>query len=254
MTIAPAVAVQLVVLAKRPRPGRVKTRLSPTYAPAQAAELAAAALGDTLEAAAATPCARRVLAFDCPPGAWLPAGFTLVRQRGDGLGERLRNAIADAYSSQPLPVLLIGMDTPQLDAEMLTDTARRLASRPRGAVLGPATDGGFWAIGLCTPHGDAFSGVPMSTATTCHEQRRQLTRLGYRVGTLPPLTDVDDPASAVAVAATAPDTRFAAFLASTRRVGKPGAASSGSVAGRPLTRRVRTRDVVKGTVTSRKRD
>lgn len=217
MTVASNVPVQLLVLAKCPRPGRVKTRLSPAYTPRQAAELAAAALRDTLDAVAAARCAGRVLAFDGPPGGWLPAGFTFVRQRGDGLVERLRYAIADTYARHPLPVLLVGMDTPQVTPGMLESAARSLVSGPYDAVLGPATDGGFWTIGMGVPHPDAFSGVPMSEASTCREQRRQLNRLHLRVGILPPLTDVDDPATAEAVAGSRPDSRFATCLASLRR-------------------------------------
>ncbi|MGH3098391.1 MAG: TIGR04282 family arsenosugar biosynthesis glycosyltransferase [Streptosporangiales bacterium] len=216
MTAASAAPVQLVLLAKRPRPGRVKTRLSPTYTPRQAADLAAAALQDTIDAVAAARCVGRVLAFDGPPGGWLPAGFGFVRQRGDGLAERLRYAIADAYARHPLAVLLVGMDTPQVTPAMLESAARSLVSSPYDAVLGPATDGGFWTIGMRRPHHAAFSGVPMSTATTCREQLRQLAHLRLRVGILRPLTDVDDAATAEAVAAIAPRSRFAACLGALR--------------------------------------
>jgi rSAM/selenodomain-associated transferase 1 len=209
--------VQLLVLAKLPRPGRVKTRLSPPYTPSQAAKLAAAALRDTLEAVAATRCARRVLAFDGPPGAWLPAGFAPIHQRGDGLAQRLGNAIMDAYAQHPIPVLLVGMDTPQLDTSILEGAAESLVAGPQDAVLGPATDGGFWTIGLNRPHPDTFSNVEMSVATTCRQQHQQLTQLGFRVGTLPVFTDVDDAETAEAVAAEAPDSWFAARLAAIRR-------------------------------------
>lgn len=228
------VGVQILVLAKRPRPGRVKTRLTPAYTAPQAAALAAAALADTLDAVADTRCAARVLAFDDSPDGWLPAGFTFVRQRGDGLAERLNNAIADAHARNPLPTLLVGMDTPQLDAGKLTGAARRLVSGPYDAVLGPATDGGFWAIGMGSPHPDAFSRVPMSTATTCRAQLQQLTRLGFRVSELPPLTDVDDATTATAVAASAPGSRFAARLATFQNAEHP--STDGTA------RRVRTGD------------
>ncbi len=217
MTADFVLPVQLLVLAKLPRPGRVKTRLSPPYTQPQAAELAAAALRDTLEAVAATRCTRCVLAFDGPPGAWLPAGFTLIRQRGNGLAERLGNAFADAYAKHPVPVLLVGMDTPQLDTSILEQAAQSLVAGPHDAVLGPATDGGFWTIGLTRPHPETFSNVGMSTESTCREQHQQLTRLGFRVDTLPALTDVDDEKTADAVAAEAPRSWFAAQLAAIRQ-------------------------------------
>src|SRR5204862_7452342 len=79
----------LVVMAKEPLPGRVKTRLCPPLQPEQAAALAEAALADTLAAVAWTPARRRVLVLDGSPGPWLRPGFEVIEQRGDGLAERL---------------------------------------------------------------------------------------------------------------------------------------------------------------------
>ncbi|MFG1701752.1 DUF2064 domain-containing protein [Nonomuraea sp. M3C6] len=147
---------QIVVL-KRPRPGRVKTRLTPPYTPAEAAEPAAAALDDTLDAVAATPAAARVLAID----------------------------------------------------DLLTQAAAALEEHE--AVFGPATDGGFWLLGLRRPDPALLLGVPMSRPDTGEAQLRRLR--GLSVATLPPLTDVDDAADAREVAGLAPHTRFAATLA-----------------------------------------
>lgn len=205
--------IQLVVLAKRPVPGRVKTRLTPPYQPSEAASLAAASLRDTLDAVAATPVAARVLAFDSAPGRWLRRGYTDLRQRGEGLDERLDAVFVDAYARRPLPVLLVGMDTPQLDATLLADAARQLLDGDADAVLGPASDGGFWTAGLRRPCAGAFSGVPMSVPTTYREQLRRLRSLGMRVRRLATHTDVDDAGTAHAVAAVAPDTWFARRLA-----------------------------------------
>ncbi|MBA2767522.1 MAG: hypothetical protein H0U35_00015 [Sporichthyaceae bacterium] len=89
---------QIVVLAKAPVPGRVKTRLSPTYSPVEAAELALAALLDTLDAVCDAPASRRFLAMD---GDFLnapPDGIEVLHQRGDGLAERIDYALADAFT------------------------------------------------------------------------------------------------------------------------------------------------------------
>ncbi|CAM5579726.1 hypothetical protein SVIOM342S_07620 [Streptomyces violaceorubidus] len=84
----------LLVIAKQPRPGRVKTRLTPPFTPAEAAALAEAALADTLGAVAATPARRRVLVLDGDPGPWLPPGFDVVPQGAGGLDARLADAFA----------------------------------------------------------------------------------------------------------------------------------------------------------------
>ena len=203
---APAPA--LAVIAKAPVAGRVKTRLCPPCTPQQAAALARAALQDTLAAVAATPTHRRVLVLEGEPGDWLPEGFEVIPQRGDGLAERL----ADAFATIGEPTLLVGMDTPQVTPELLIGGTARLRSGDVDAIQGDATDGGYWAIGLVKPDPAALRGVPMSADHTGAAQRARLAELGLRVGDLPPLRDVDGIEDAVAVAAAAPGSRFAATL------------------------------------------
>ena len=200
-----------MVLAKAPRPGRSKTRLCPPCTPRDAAALARAALADTLDAVLATPAARRVLVLDGPVGDWLAPGVEVVVQRGGGLDERLAHAFADVGG----PALLVGMDTPQVTAGDLARGLERLAAPGVDAVLGPAIDGGYWAIGLREAQPRAFLGVPMSTARTNRAQHERLRRLGLRVALLPALRDVDRIADARAVAALAPAGRFARALALT---------------------------------------
>jgi len=201
-------APALLVIAKEPVAGRVKTRLCPPCTPDQAARLARAALEDTLSACdRAAAGARRVLVLAGRPGPWLPPGWEVVPQRGGGLAARLAAAFADAGG----PAFLVGMDTPQVSPGMLADG---LASLHRaGAVFGPALDGGYWAIGLREPDPAVFAGVPMSRVYTGAIERARLAALGLRTVDLPPLRDVDDIAAARAVGAEAPATRFAAALA-----------------------------------------
>lgn len=194
----------LLVIAKEPRPGRVKTRLTPPFTPRQAASLAEAALVDTLLAVAATPARRRVLVLEGAPGPWLPPGIDVVPQCGGGLDERLAAAFADCAG----PALLIGMDTPQVTPELLT-----VDFAGCDAYFGPAEDGGFWALGLAVPDPDLVRGVPMSSAATGAAQRERLTAAGLRVRDLPRLRDVDTAYDAGLVAAAAPRGRFAAELA-----------------------------------------
>lgn len=201
--------VALILLAKEPIAGRVKTRLCPPCTPDEAAELAAAALADTLAAVASTPARRRVLALDGSPGRWIPDGFEVVPQAKGGLDERL----AAAFRAVGGPAFLVGMDTPQVSPGLLQRSLAALEGDGTEAVLGPATDGGYWAIGLCEPRADVFAGVPMSTPLTARAQRARLQALGIRWRELTPLRDVDTIADARAVARDHPRTRFAAALA-----------------------------------------
>ncbi|MFG3659176.1 DUF2064 domain-containing protein [Streptomyces sp. NPDC047706] len=197
----------LLVIAKEPRSGRVKTRLTPPFTPAEAAALAEAALVDTLHAVAATPARRRVLVLDGRPGPWLPPGFDVVPQCAGGLDERLAAAFAGCAG----PALLIGMDTPQVTPELLTVDFARC-----DAYFGPAEDGGFWALGLAEPAPELLRGVPMSTPVTGAVQHDRLTSAGLRVRELPRLRDVDTAADVAAVAELAPRGRFAAEVARLR--------------------------------------
>ncbi|HEY9374376.1 TIGR04282 family arsenosugar biosynthesis glycosyltransferase [Streptomyces sp.] len=193
----------LLVIAKEPLPGRVKTRLTPPFTPAQAASLAEAALADTLATAARIPAARRVLVLDGRPGPWLPPGFEVVPQAPGGLDERL----AAAFAACDGPALLIGMDTPQVTPELLAPALRWDAY---DAWFGPAADGGFWALGLAAPDPALLLGVPMSRPDTGSVQYERLRAAGLRIGGLPVVRDVDTAADARRVAAQAPGTRFAA--------------------------------------------
>jgi uncharacterized protein len=198
----------LLVIAKEPLPGRVKTRLTPPCTPAQAASLARAAIEDTLAAALAVQRpARRVLVLDGEPGGWVPDGFEVIAQRGDGLAERLAAAFEDAGA----PAFLVGMDTPQVTPGLLE--AGLDAVLADDAVFGAALDGGYWGIGLREADARAFDGVPMSEDNTGAVQRARLAILGLRTAILPPLRDIDTIEDARAVAREAPGGRFAAALA-----------------------------------------
>jgi len=199
--------VTLVVLAKAPVPGRVKTRLMTELTGAQAAEVAAAALADTVQAALAVPGARVVIALDGPPPGWLPPGVPVLPQRGVGLAERIDAALSDAHALAGGPLLLVGMDTPQLAPADLMAACAALHAGP--AVLGPAEDGGWWLLGLREPAPGLLTGVPMSSASTGSDTFARLVRAGLAPVVLRAIRDVDTPDDARAVARLAPGTRFA---------------------------------------------
>ncbi|MFF5289904.1 TIGR04282 family arsenosugar biosynthesis glycosyltransferase [Paractinoplanes globisporus] len=202
-------SARIIVLAKVPVPGRVKTRLCPPCTPEQAARVAAAALADTIDAVGDAG----ILVTDRPCPA--PPGWATALQHGGPLPERLANAFADTRTPGTA-TLLIGMDTPQLTVEHL-DAARRLLGEPGGpdAVLGRADDGGWWALGLRdATHAEVLRDVPTSTGTTGRRTYEALRQRGLRVAELPRLRDVDTAADALAVAALCPPgRRFPAVVA-----------------------------------------
>lgn len=200
--------VTLMVIAKSPRPGRVKTRLCPPMSPEEAAAIAEAALADTLEVIGAVRARRHVLFLEGPVGPWLPPGFDVLPQSGGALDERLTNAFAAVDG----PGFLVGMDTPQLTTGHISNAVDTLLDGAVDAVLGPATDGGWWGIGMRAPDPAVFFGVEMSTAHTCKQQRARLASLGLHTEMLDELRDVDDFDDALAVAALAPSSRFARTL------------------------------------------
>ncbi|TDQ64909.1 hypothetical protein EV188_101157 [Actinomycetospora succinea] len=225
-TSAPVTRVVLV-LAKAPVAGRVKTRLTTATTPAGAAGIAAAALLDTLDAARAVRDAQVVVALAGDPAeaerrdeiATALAGTVVVPQRGDTLGERITAAHDDVADAFPGAVSVqIGMDTPQVDPVLLTD-ALDLVTTDADAALGPALDGGWWALALADPRrAGLIADVPTSRDDTGARTLAEL-RAGHagltpsRVLELPALSDVDTPDDAVAVADLAPTGRFARAVA-----------------------------------------
>lgn len=209
-------ATTLLVVAKAPIAGRAKTRLQTAMSAVDAAQLAAASLLDTLGAVLSSPVARRVVALtgdldDAERGAEIADAlreFDVIAQRGPDFAHRLANAHADTAELTGLPVLQIGMDTPQVDADLLGASARLLGESD--AMLGLASDGGWWALGVHTPGSAAvLTTVPMSTETTGADTLAALRRSGAHVVSLPVLTDVDHPADIGPVCtATRPGSHF----------------------------------------------
>ncbi len=214
-------ASTLIVIAKAPVAGRVKTRMCPPLTYAEAAHVAGAALVDTLGAALRSRARRVAIALDgdlgeCPRDVHVllqehRGRCSVFRQRGEGLAARIANAFDDVGDA----AALIGMDTPQVSPTTLNLALGNL--RTHDAVLGLSDDGGYWLIGLNDPHASVFDGVAMSTSSTGSDQHERLLMRGLRVGLLPTLIDVDDIASGSYVARSAPDSAFARALRSVQR-------------------------------------
>jgi uncharacterized protein len=178
----------MMVIAKTPVAGRVKTRLCPPLSLDQACAVAWACLLDTLDTASLVPASRHVLVLDGEPGPWIPDCFEVIAQRGVGLAERLTAAFTDVDD----PGIVIAMDTPQVTAEHLSAGLRALAEGA-DSVLGMAEDGGYWVIGLRrdVDRVAVFANVPMSTSQTGKAQLHQLESLRLRTVLLPSYRDID---------------------------------------------------------------
>lgn len=208
--------VTVLVVAKAPVPGQAKTRLARAVGDRVAAEIAAAALLDTLDAVAAAPVAARVVALTGELDGTVYAAeirhrlesFTVIGQRGRDFADRLANAHADAADG--CPVLQIGMDTPQVTAGLLAGCGRRLCEAP--AVLGLASDGGWWVLGLRTPTtAECLRTVPMSQPDTGALTLKALRGTGIDVTLTGELADFDVADDIAAVRdACGPASRFAA--------------------------------------------
>ena len=209
----------VLVIAKAPVAGLVKTRLTPPVTPGQAARIAAAALLDTLDAArAASPRVVVAMAGRLTYAEYASelraalATTTVLEQRGATFGDRIANAHTDvAALGCPGAVLQIGGDTPQLTAQLLADAVVQLSTVD--AVLGPAKDGGWWALGVRDPAAaEAVRMVPMSREDTGERTLKVLQSNGLRVALLPELSDVDTMADAMRVARCWPVGRFSAAV------------------------------------------
>ncbi|MET0822177.1 MAG: DUF2064 domain-containing protein [Aeromicrobium sp.] len=209
-------APTLLVVAKAPVPGEAKTRIAQTVGDEVAADLAAAALLDTLTTATAvgwpvvvamTGDLARAARADEIRAALEP--LRVVPQRGDGLGERLANAHVDAAAGSSAGVVQVGMDTPQLLVADYLDAGRTVELG--SIVVGPATDGGWWLLGLPDPSLAAeLADVEMSTSDT---GARTVEALGGDVVMLRTLPDMDTWDDAVAIAGSVPISRLADAVA-----------------------------------------
>lgn len=187
--------MNVLVMAKAPVAGRVKTRLCPPCTPEEAAEIAEAALADTLAAVAGCGADRRIVALEGAPGDWLPPGFDVVPQCAGSFDLRL----TAAWATTDGPAVQIGMDTPQVTPALLDDALATLDDHT--AALGPAVDGGWWALALRRPEPQAFVGIAMSTPRTGRDQLARIRSLGHDVALLPWLVDLDTVADLDAVSA-----------------------------------------------------
>lgn len=189
---------RLVIFAKAPQAGQVKTRLISALGASGAAALAHRLLGHALtQATAADLQAVELCASPAPQDpAWqgveIPAVVTLASQGEGDLGERMARAVARVIGQHECPVMLMGTDCPALTSACLNEAALQLMRHD--AVLLPARDGGYVLIGLKAPCPELFSDMPWSSSVVASETLRRMAALGLRVWQGPTLQDIDEPA------------------------------------------------------------
>ncbi len=197
----------VLIMAKAPRPGTVRTRLHPMLGPDGCAALAEQLIRHTASVAAGVGGVTVFAAAD-PPDALgevsglVPGSVRLLLQQGTNLGERLATATSEVLGRGQRPVVVVGTDAPTLTAERLTAAFRELA-RGRDLVFGPACDGGYYLAGLNEPAPELFALDPAVWGgnRVLAASLAAARRAGLDAGSLPALRDLDTPADAEALLA-----------------------------------------------------
>ncbi len=186
----------LVVVAKAPVPGEVKTRLIPHFTPAEAADLYRCFLEDRITGIRSLQGMDQAVAFTPADARETFAGLTgngfkLLAQKGENLGQRLNHIFLEKLARGYDAVSIIDSDTPDLPAAIVEQSFRILMSGGVDAVFGPCDDGGYYLVGLRRPHPELFEDIPWSTAAVLTVTLEKATRLGVRTKLLPGWNDLD---------------------------------------------------------------
>jgi uncharacterized protein len=186
----------LLLFAKQPVPGAVKTRLSPAISAADAAELYGCMLADTVAVVAGLQGTTLVLCYAPAPGAaaYFRENFPTVQQfpqEGDDLGERLSNAFALLFARGFTAVAAIGSDAPHVPPAYLAEAFRLVATAAADVVFGPADDGGYYLVAMPTLHSRLFRDIPWSCQDTLAASEAVAADLGLQVRRLPLWHDLD---------------------------------------------------------------
>ena len=164
----------LLIFARQPVPGRVKTRLAPPLSNLQAAELYRCMLEDVLAWASSLPDVKKYIFYDGgaeAPGYFAEAapGLVCLPQRGKDLGERMAEAFRETFAMGHAQALIIGTDSPDLPSVFIEEAFARLQRGECDAVFGPTMDGGYYLVGMSRLHRELFSGISWSSAAVLQE-------------------------------------------------------------------------------------
>lgn len=188
-------ALPLVLMARLPIPGQVKTRLAESIGAGQACAIYRACVEHAVEQIRQVPSPAQAVVAVADPGGldqarrWLGPDLTLWQQQGDDLSARLQSVFDRAARERCAGAIVLASDTPELSTELLCEAAAALETHQ--AVIGPATDGGYYLLGLrrCPPA--FFSHMPWSTERVLSETEYRLRTLGWSCRSLAPLADLD---------------------------------------------------------------
>lgn len=185
----------LIVFAKEPEAGKVKTRLQGYLSKDMCVKLYKAFLKDTLELVRAIKCFDKVLAYD--PSTLEPKylktiarDFMFYKQNGRNLGEKMHNAFKFVQERNNVKVVIIGSDSPNLPLNYIKEAYRRLDRSD--IVLGPSHDGGYYLVGLKKPCAGIFKGVKWSSKTVLEDTVKNIRFLSKKVSVLEKWYDIDD--------------------------------------------------------------
>ncbi len=199
----------ILLFAKAPLPGRVKTRLQPVLSPEQCSELHSSFVGDVLESLEGfTSLAEVELHLDQETEAWPEFSFSRKLQEGADLGEKMWNAARNAFAQGRSQVLILGSDAPTLPAGYL----RAILDSQADITFGPSIDGGYYAIQFRKLPAHLFQGVEWSTGQTLAQSVAAAEKLGLRVELGLTWYDIDSPADLVRLVTEEPPRRTKAWL------------------------------------------
>ena len=197
--VAPAVDEQrhraLVVMAKPAQPGEVKTRLCPPLTPAQASDLHECLLQDTVAKMERCLSAQLWIAFTPDGEEYFRRTFgeskKLLSQRGKDLGERMHHILVDLSLLGYREIVVLGSDIPSMPLSHVEQAFHMLSADGKDVVLGPASDGGYYLVGLKSPVEEIFRRIPWSNAAVLENTVQRIKELGLRLALLPVAYDID---------------------------------------------------------------
>lgn len=186
----------LVIVAKEPVPGKVKTRLFPKFSPAVSADLYRCFLHDRIQEVSTLNEVDRAIAYT-PEDAGETFttlaldGFELFAQKGKHLGERLNNIFLEKLSQGYKAVSIVDSDSPDLPKSLIKESFELLLSKRADIVFGPCYDGGYYLVGMRKPHPELFRNIPWSTANVLSVTLEKARKMGLNVKLLSNWNDLD---------------------------------------------------------------